>query len=93
MLQKAIQNLLVDRVPGVEDRRTKYLRLSDYGEKMMTAWRLTRIDRALETLQHLDAVERRMVLSALGKLLEAANAFVPSAPSSEKECPCGEGLP
>lgn len=74
---------LVDRVPGVDDRRTKYLRLSDHGEKMMTARRLTRIDRAIDTLQRLDGVERRAVLDALEKLLEAATASVPQAPSSD----------
>jgi DNA-binding MarR family transcriptional regulator len=65
---------MVQRVPSVEDRRTKYLQLTAHGAEMMATRREARVQRAMQALALLTPEEREAMLKVLTALLQATIA-------------------
>lgn len=63
---------LIERIPEVDDRRVKTLRLTPHGEHLIRARRESRTKRILETIERLSAEGREAVLNALNLLLSAS---------------------
>jgi DNA-binding MarR family transcriptional regulator len=63
---------LVERVPGIHDRRVKNLRLTCRGASLLRLRNERRGRRAAQVLSKLSPATRRNVLSALRALLEAS---------------------
>lgn len=70
---------MVERVPGIEDRRVRLLQLSAQGLERMRYRRAFRTHRAEEALLQLSEAERLAVLEAVSRLLAAATATAPAA--------------
>ena len=70
---------MVERVPGVEDRRVRLLQLSAQGVERMQSRRAFRLHRARQALLELAEAERPAVLEAVCRLLSAATATAPAA--------------
>ena len=68
---------LVERLAGLDDRRTKRLRLTDRGAETLRARRQRRLTRAAEVLRGLPPADRAKVLKALTTLLAAAGTGSP----------------
>jgi len=65
------------RLPGTRDRRTRTLRLTDHGERVLRSRRQQRVSRASEVLSELSPPARRNVLKALSALLDASTGVAP----------------
>lgn len=69
---------LVERVPGVEDRRTKLVRLTQAGAVIMRERRTARINRVYRALCRIPSSERDAMLETIRNLLEAATETAPA---------------
>jgi len=67
---------LIERVPEVDDRRVKTLKLTPQGEDLIRARRENRTRRILDTIERLSPEGRESVLGAFQLLLEASPARV-----------------
>ncbi len=74
---------LVERVAGVDDRRTKYLQLSPQGMEMMRTRREIRVRRTKEALVLLSPEMRLATLDVLRALLDASCIVVPDVPRGD----------
>jgi len=77
---------MVERVPETEDRRVKFLRLTEKGQEMMRSRRERRKRRISEVLGCLDPDSRQAVLDGLQMFLDAAQR------TSADGIPVDEGL-
>jgi DNA-binding MarR family transcriptional regulator len=71
---------LVERVAGVDDRRTKYLQLSPSGMEMMHTRRQIRVERTRAALALLSPEDRQAALALMRRLLEASFTVTPDIP-------------
>jgi len=74
---------LVERLAGKKDRRTRNLRLTSRGAKVLRFRRQRRVRRALEVLSELSPTDRAKVLEALFALLAASAGASSAAANSE----------
>jgi DNA-binding MarR family transcriptional regulator len=74
---------LVERVAGVDDRRTKYLQLAPHGMEMMRTRRELRVKRTQNALAQLSPDQRQMTLKVMRAMLEASHSVVPDLPHGD----------
>jgi DNA-binding MarR family transcriptional regulator len=74
---------LVERVVGVDDRRTRFLQLSAHGLEMMRSRKEERVGRAEQALAKLTEEQRCALLHLLEKLLDASIATAPEIPTTD----------
>ena len=72
------KSVLVERISGQDDRRTKKLQLSAQGRDMMQSRRELRTRRVAAVLEHLPAEKREAALQSVHFLLAAADAVTPT---------------
>ena len=68
---------IVERIPGVKDRRMRNLQLTDHGARITRARKRRRVRRAAAILAELPPAKREAVLRALMDLLRASGAVTP----------------
>jgi DNA-binding MarR family transcriptional regulator len=68
---------MVARVPGLDDRRTRYLQLTPHGAEIMRARREQRIERARRVLERFTPEERDRLVEALNTLKRVALECLP----------------
>jgi DNA-binding MarR family transcriptional regulator len=74
---------LVERIAGVDDRRTKYLQLAPHGMEMMRTRREIRVHRTRCALAQLSPEARQATLDVLRALLAASVAVTPDRPHGD----------